>query len=142
MAKARTAADLTILDGPYRGLEWFWDEDGSMPALDVFEGLPLRDQDDFVASIEHWGNTPAGLRPVETRINTEDTSPVIVAVKAGKHRFTAFREEIGPTWIVYAHYLKEGRTRDKTGDRAVEATKRARDRYFKRVKDGTYYERG
>lgn len=48
----------------------------------------------------------------------------LVAIKAGKHRFTAFREE-----------------RDKTGDRVVENTKKARDRYFERVEDGTYYER-
>lgn len=56
-------------------------------------------------------------------------------------RFTAFREESGPTWIVYAHYVKEGQKRDKTGGRAVEMTKKARERYFIRVKDGSYYER-
>ncbi len=112
-----------------------------MPALDVFERLPSRDQDDFIASLENWGNTPPGLRPAISRVNSENTNPVIVAIKAGKQRFTAFREESGPTWIVYAHYAKEGQKRDKTGDRAVDATKKARDRYFERVKDGTYYER-
>jgi hypothetical protein len=75
-------------------------------------------------------------------MNIECTNPVIVAIKAGKQRFTAFREDAGATWIVYAHYLKEGARRDKTGDRAIEITKRARQQYLRRVKDGTYYERG
>ena len=82
-----------------------------------------------------------GLRPPTSRVNIENTNPVIVAIKAGKHRFTAFREESGPTWIVFGHYAKEGEKRDKTGDRVIETTKRARDRYFERVEDGTYYER-
>ena len=142
MGKPRDADDLTILDGRYRAFEWFWDEDGSMPARDVFDRLQVRDQDDFIASVEHWGITPDGLKPLRSRINSENTNPLIVAIKAGKHRFTAFREESGPTWIVYAHYVKEGQQRDKTGDRAVEATRKARDRYFMRVRNGTYYERG
>ena len=142
MRQARTAGDLTIHDGPYRGFEWFWAEDRSMPALDVYELLPIRDSDDFLASLENWGNTPAGLRPPKSRVNSENTNPVIVAIKAGKHRFTAFREKSGPTWIVYAHYTKKGQKRDKIGDRAVENTKKARDQYVERVKDGTYYERG
>ena len=142
MAKARTAVDLTIHDGAYRSFEWFWENDGSMPALDVYESLPMRDQDDFLASAEHWGGVAPGKRPAQSRINTENKDPLIVAIKAGKQRFTAFREESGPTWIVYAHYLKEGEKRDKTGDRAVAATVKARERYFEQVDEGTYYERG
>ena len=142
MATVRTAGDLTIHDGPFRSFEWFWEDDRSMPGLDAFEGLAARDQDDFVTSIAHWGNTPVGITPTTSRINIESTKPAIVAIKAGKQRFTAFREAAGPRWIVHAHYVKEGERRDKTGDRAIESTKGARQRYLQRVKDGTYYERG
>jgi hypothetical protein len=113
-----------------------------MPGLDAFETLTARDRDAFLASVKHWGKTPLGMTPASSRINVESTNPLIVAIKVGKQRFTAFREDSGPTWIVYTHYLKQGITRDKTGDRAVERTKRARQHYIKQVKDGTYYERG
>jgi hypothetical protein len=112
-----------------------------MPGLDAFESLTVRDRRDFLASIEHWGQVKPGVRPVQSRINEERKNPLIIAIKAGKHRFTAFREESGPTWIVYAHYLKEGQKRDKTGDRAVQRTVNAHDFYFKQVQKGTYYER-
>ena len=68
--------------------------------------------------------------------------PLIVAIKAGKHRFTTFREESGPTWIVFGHYTKESAKRDKVGDRVIMRTVDARKRYFERVEKGTYYERG
>lgn len=142
MASIRTADDLAIHDGSHRAFEWLWESDGTMSALDVYELLPTRDQEDFLASVEHWGNVAPGTRPAESRINVENKDPLIVAIKAGKHRFTAFREDSGPTWIVYAHYLKEGAKRDKTGDRAVAATVRARRRYFEQVNEGSYYERG
>jgi hypothetical protein len=141
MATVRTAGDLTIHEGPCRSFEWFWADDGSMPGLDAFEGLTARDRGDFLASVKHWGKTKFGMTPAKSRINVESTDPVIVAIKVGKHRFTAFREESGSTWVVYTHYLKEGSRRDKTGDRAVESTKRARQDYMRQVEDGTYYER-
>lgn len=139
--KVRSSADLSIHEGRYRSFEWFWELDGSMPGLDAYENLRARDQDDFLASVEHWGDVVPGARPAQSRVNGEHKDSLIVAVKAGKHRFTAFREQSGPTWIVYAHYLKEGQKRDKTGDRAVEATLRAQKRYFEQVTEGTYYER-
>jgi len=89
-----------------------------MPALDAYEKLRRDAQDDFIASLVHWGTIRPGQRPAQSRINEEHSNPLIIAVKAGKHRFTAFKEESGPTWIVCEHYLKEGQRRDKTGDRA------------------------
>ena len=141
MGKVRTGDELTIHDGPYRSFEWFWSDDNSMPALDIYESLAPREQNDFLASIIHWGNTPPGQRPLRSRINEESANPLTVAIKAGKHRFTAFREERGSAWIVIGHYLKEGEKRDKTGDRAIARTLEARHLYLKRVRNGTYYER-
>jgi hypothetical protein len=141
MAVLRTADDLTIYIGAYRSFEWFWEDDGTMPGLDAYESLSPRDQDDLLASVMHWGNTPPGQQPLKSRVNVEHTDPLVLAIKAGKHRFTAFREDSGPTWIVHSHYLKEGNDRDKSGDRAIERTKRALTRYFALVRAGKYYER-
>ena len=113
-----------------------------MPGLDAYEELRMRDRDDFLASVIHWSTLAPGVRPLESRVNVEHHDPLIVAIKAGKHRFTAFREESGPTWIVYGHYIKKGQKRDKAGDRVVERTLQARTEYFARVKEGKYYERG
>ncbi len=142
MPTKRTETDLTIHVGEYHSFEWYWSANATMPGLDAYEALPVRDQDDFQASVIHWGAIPPGGRPVQRRINEEYEDPLIVAIKAGKHRFTAFREESGPTWIVFGHYLKEGQKRDKTGDRVVRKTVSARAEYFERVNEGTYYERG
>jgi hypothetical protein len=141
MAKVRTEADLSIHDGLHRSFEWFWAADNTMPALDAYEALSRISQDDFLSSIRHWGNVEPGKRAAQSRVNQENADPLIVAVKAGKHRFTAFREHSGPTWIVCHHYLKEGERRDKSGDRAVKQTMKTRHEYMKRVNAGTYYER-
>ncbi len=134
--------NLTIHEGGFRSFEWFWDDDDSMPGLDAYELLTLRDQNDFLACLEHWGNISPGLKPLLSRVNEEHKNPLIVAIKVGQNRFTAFREESGPTWIVFMHYVKKSQRRDKAGDRAIVRTLNARRRYFKRVDGGTYYERG
>jgi len=112
-----------------------------MPGLDAYDSLPASSQDDFLASVRHWGNVEPGSRPAQSRVNQEHADPLVVAIKAGKHRFTAFREESGPTWIVCKHYLKESQQRDKAGDRVVKQTIKSREFYLSTVKDGTYYER-
>src|SRR5579875_2788217 len=128
----RVAAELSIHDGPHRNFEWCWALNGTMPALDAYEKLPPESQNDFIASVRHWGTIPPGQRPARSRVNEEHSNPVVVALKAGKHRFTAFREDSGPTWIVCRHYLKEGQQRDKIGDRAVARTLICRDDYVAR----------
>jgi hypothetical protein len=140
--KVRTNADLSVHDGEHRSFEWFWAGDEAMPGLDAFESLSRRDQDDLLASVVHWGGVEAGKRPAQSRVNQENENPLIIAIKAGKHRFTAFREESGPTWVLCDHYLKEGEKRDKTGDRAVKRTVEKRAAYFEAVRKGEYYERG
>lgn len=139
--KIRSDADLSIHDGLYRSFEWFWAADDTMPALDAYEALQKTNQDDFLSSVRHWGNVEPGKRPAQSRVNQEHADPLIVAVKAAKHRFTAFREESGPTWIVSHHYVKKAERRDNAGDRSVKQSIKSRDDYIKRVKDGTYYER-
>ncbi len=141
MAMKRSHRDLSIYVGQHRNFEWYWASNGSMPGRDAFEALPSRDQDDFLASIIHWASVPRGGRPLQTRINNENDDPLIIAIKAGKHRFAAFREEDGSTWIVSHHYLKKGQQRDKTGDRAIVKAIKARADYWRRVSEGTYYER-
>jgi hypothetical protein len=141
MKKIRTEADLSIHDGLYRSFEWYWSIDRTMPALDAYEALPQATQDDFISSIRHWGNVEPGKRAAQSRINQENESPLIVAVKAAHHRFAAFREPHGPTWIVCQHYVKRGERRDTSGDRAVKRSIDSRADYCKRVKEGTYYDR-
>jgi len=143
LAKAvRGSDDLSIHDGVHRSFEWYWSPEAIMPGLDAYEQMSKRDQDDFLASVEHWGKVPPGGRPAQSRVNQEYEDPLIVAIKAGKQRFTALREESGPTWIVCDHYLKEGRKRDKTGDRAVARTIGRHTAYIDAIKRGNYYERG
>lgn len=141
MPKRRTYGEIVIHNGEHRSFEWYWPANGTMPALDAFENLLPVEQRDFIASINHWGTIAPGMRSLQSRVNDENDDPKIVAIKAGRNRFMAFREESGATWIVAGHCLKEGKRRDKTGDRAVAAAVKAYGGYVKRVREGTYYER-
>jgi len=78
MPAKRTEANLTIHVGEYRSFEWYWAANATMPGLDAYEALSVRDQDDFLASVIHWGAIPPGGRPLQTRINEEHDDPLIV----------------------------------------------------------------
>lgn len=124
-----------------RSLEWYWKADDTMPCLDIYEALPFVERTAFLAAAIHWCHLRSGERPLESRVAFERSRPVIVAIKAGKHRFAPFKEAQGPTWIVCGHYLKEGRNRDKTGDRIIDQAVRFRANYIEAVIKGIYYER-
>ena len=81
--KVRTETDLSIHEGEHRSFEWFWAENGSMPGLDAYESLSKNSQDDFLASIQHWGNIEPGKRAAKSRVNQEHEDPLIVAIKSG-----------------------------------------------------------
>jgi hypothetical protein len=140
VGKQRTGDNLDLLIGAIRSFEWFWEADGTMPALDAFEDLPIGDQDAVVATFRHWGDLPHGQRISETRVNEEHDDPKILAAKAGKHRFTVFHAG-NDAWIVYGYYAKRKAKLDKVGRGAVERAIKAKDDYEERVKRGVYYER-
>ena len=140
MGKHRTDDDLDLLIGAIRSFEWFWELDGTMPALDAFEDLPATDQLAIIATFRHWGDLPHGRRISETRVNTEHDDPKILAAKAGKHRFTVFHAG-NDTWIEHGYYAKRRAALDKVGRGVVERAIKARDDYEERVKRGVYYGR-
>ena len=55
-AKDSDEAELTIHEGEYQSFEWFWAENHFMPGLDAYQALSQNGQDDFLASVQHWGN--------------------------------------------------------------------------------------
>jgi hypothetical protein len=126
--------------GEHRSFEWFWAASGEMPGLDDFESLDKRDQDAVIATFEYWSSIPVGKRAIETRINEEHHDPLILAGKAGKHRFTVFHA-VGDIWVVHRRYEKRGRKLDKAGRIIVKTTIAARADYYERVGRGEYYGR-
>ena len=111
-----------------------------MPGLDEFEALDDQEKAAVIATLRHWADLPHGKRASESRINEEHTDPKILAVKAGKHRFTMFHVG-GDIWVVHRHYLKGKRKLDNVGKAVIKTTVLAIADYEQRVKDGTYYER-
>jgi hypothetical protein len=136
----RVSDDLAVIDGAVRSVEWFWAADGTMPGLDVFETLDDEDRAAVIAAIQHWTDLPHGKRALESRINEENANPKILAVKAGKHRFTMFHGGAN-TWVIHRHYPKGKTKLDKIGKAVVKSTKLAIADYEQRVKGGGYYER-
>lgn len=140
MAIVRTGAELAVVDGEVRSLEWYWAADGTMPGLDVFETLDDDAKAAIIATFRHWADLPYGKRAADSRINEEHADPKILAAKAGKHRFTMFHAG-SEIWIVHRHYPKGKKKLDKIGKATVKTTVLAIHDYQRRVKDGTYYER-
>jgi hypothetical protein len=140
LSQTRTAADLDFHAGPYRSFEWYWDAGDEMPGLDAYEQLTADEQERVVAAFRHWGSVAPGDHPLKSRVNVENERPTIVAVKAGQHRFLAFRSK-SADWIVAGYYRKKSEKREKTGDREVDRVKRALNSYEARVEEGVYYER-
>ena len=136
----RTSADLAVVVGEVRALEWFWAANGSMPGLDTFESLDSDAREAIVATFRYWADLPHGKRALESRVNAEHESPKILVAKAGKHRFTMFH--VGDeTWIIHRYYPKGKTKLDRVGRIVVNATVHAIADYSRRVKDGEYYER-
>jgi hypothetical protein len=137
----RTSDDLAVVDGDVRSLEWFWTAEGEMPGLDAFEKFDDEAKAGVIATFRHWADLPHGKRASQSRLNEENAAPKILAAKAGKHRFTMFHAG-GDIWIVHRHYLKSKEKLDKVGKAVVRTTVLAIDDYQRRVKGGSYYERG
>jgi hypothetical protein len=137
---SRVSDDLPVVDGAVRSVEWFWAADGTMPGLDAFETLNSEDKAAVIAALRHWADLPYGKRALESRINEENANPKILAVKAGKHRFTMFHGS-DDTWVIHRYYPKGKTKLDKVGTAVVRSTKSAIADYEQRVKDGRYYER-
>jgi hypothetical protein len=140
VATIRTSADLTVVDGEVRSLEWFWAADGTMPGLDVFETLEPEAQAAVIATFRHWADLAHGKRATESRINEEHPDPKILAAKAGKHRFTMFHAG-GEIWVIHRYYPKGKKKLDRVGKAIIQTTVLAITDYEQRVKDGKYYER-
>lgn len=138
--RKRTRADLDIYVGSVRSLEWFWSATGEMPGLDAFEGLSKDEKAAVMATFEHWGDLEIGKRISETRINAENAAPKVLAVKAGKHRFSMFHAGDN-IWIVCRYYEKQKQKLDRLGKVAIRLTIVDLKDYGERVSVGEYYER-
>lgn len=138
--KRRSAEDLDLYEGAYKAFEWYWDAHDSMPGLDAYELLDPVARAGVLATFEHWGCLVPGERPLESRVNKEHADPLILAAKAGDHRFPAFHAG-RDVWIVTGYYRKGGRKLDKVGKREIRRAIAARADYELKVEQGIYYER-
>lgn len=138
--KKRSAQDLDLYVGSHRSFEWYWDANGQMSGLDAYESLNPTARAGVLAAFEHWGTTPHGERPLQSRVNEEHAKPLILAAKAGDHRFLAFHAG-DDVWVVTGYYKKQGSKLDKIGKREVQRAIAALADYELRVMQGKYYER-
>jgi len=108
--------------------------------LDNFEALEAEDQAALIATFRHWADLQHGKRADESRINEEHDEPKILAVKAGKHRFTKFHAG-NDVWIIHRYYPKGKKQLDKVGRAVIKTTILAISDYEARTKNGKYNER-
>ena len=111
-----------------------------MPGLDAFEALGYKDKAMVIATLEHWSELNLGKHVSETRINEQHGKPIILAAKAGKHRFSMFHAG-NNLWIVCRYYEKQKQKLDRKGKTAIKLTIEDRKDYIERVSAGEYYGR-
>lgn len=136
----RTSDDLDIYVGTTRSFEWYWNAGDEMLGRDAFEELDEDDQDAILATVKYWGDLERGKHIAKSRVNEEHDDPKILAIKAGKHRFTVFHAG-ADVWIVCDYYPKQKQKLDKIGKASVRRTIAAMDDYVRRTQRGEYYER-
>jgi hypothetical protein len=136
----RTRADLEVYIGEHRSFEWYWDASDEMPGLDVYEKLDDESKAALLAALRHWGELSPGERPLKSRVEEEHADPLILAAKAGPHRFPAFHAA-NEVWIIAGYYKKKGQKLGKRGKGPINRAIRARTDSLNRIDEGTYYER-
>ena len=128
-----------IHTGSYFTAEWYYATDGSIPALEYYEALVEIDQDRFDHAIQYLCETRPGSLLPTTMYRIEDREQKIYALKARAERFFNFTTA-GAKIIITNAYTKHSQQMTKSDLESLNIAVRRRQDYFRRSKEGTYYE--
>ena len=131
--------DLLILTGRYFTAEWYRSADGRRPARDYYDGMAEIDQYRFDYMIRYLCETRPGTLLPKTMYRIEDREERIYALKPRAERFFNFTTA-GAKIIVTNAYHKHSQKMTKIDMESVRIAVRCRQDYFRRLREGTYYE--
>jgi len=131
-------SDYVIYKGPVYTVEWYYTQDGKMPAYEYFKDMEEKYQDRFLYMVKYLADSSKGTRLPATMYNLEDRAEKVYAFKPGAERLFNFMYRGGKVIITNAYRKHSQRMDKKDKEKLKVAAKYKRD-YLKRVKEGTYY---
>ena len=131
--------DVLVHAGRYFTAEWYRSSDGRKSAHDYYAAMADIDQDRFDDMIRYLCETKPGALLPKTMCRIEDHENKIYALKPRAERFFNFTTA-GAKVIVTNAYHKHSQQMTKADMENVKLAVRCRQDYFRRLKEGTYYE--
>lgn len=132
--------DILYYEGKSFTVEWYYTEDGKLPALDYYSQLMESEQGRLDYMVKYLADNPIGTRLPETMYRVEDRENKIYAFKPGAQRFFNFMT-IGKKIILTNAYQKHSQKMTKQDLEKLGMAVRYRMDYQRRLKEGTYYEK-
>lgn len=131
--------DILLYRGKSFDVEWYYNQDGTLPALEYYRRMPEVDQLKLRWIVKHMADSPHGTQLPLTMYRIEDKPNKVFVFKPRAERFFNFTttEE---TIIITNAYQKHSQQMTKQDKEELRTAIRYREDYFRRVKEGTYYE--
>jgi len=131
--------DYVIYKGPTYIVEWYYMQDGKMPAYEYFQDMEEKDQDRFLYMVKYFADSSKGTKLPATMYRIEDSTEKIYAFKPRTERLFNFMYKGGKVIITNA-YRKHSQKMDKQDREKLKVAIKYKKDYLKRVKEGIYYE--
>jgi len=132
--------EFILHDGLTFRVEWYYTDDGEMPARGCYLELPEGDQMRLLYLVKFMADRPFGSnRLPATMYRLEDAENKIYAFKPHAHRFFNFTTE-GRAIILTNAYRKHSKKMTKQDLEKLAISATSRQDYLRRVREGTYYE--
>ena len=127
-----------IYKGPTFTVEWYYTEDGRMPAYEYYSKMGEKIQDRFLYTTKYLADSLRGAHLPVTMYSIEDYKHKIYAFKPGSERFFNFMYK-GNKVIITNAYRKHSQQMTKQNRERLKAAAKYKQDYLRRVKEGIYY---
>lgn len=131
--------DILFHDGSFFSVEWYYTDEGRLPALEYYRRMPEVDQHKLKLLVKYIADNPHGTQLPVTLYRIEDRHNKIFAFKPRGERFFNFMTE-GSAIIITNAYQKHSQKMTKQDLEELRIAVRYRQDYLRRAREGTYYE--
>ena len=131
--------DILFHEGRYFTVEWFYLENGKLPAFEYYRRLSEVDQHKLKLVVKYIADNPYGTKLPLTMYRIEDHHNKIFAFKPRAERYFNFMMKRSVIIITNA-YHKHSNKMTKQDLEELQTSIRYKLDYVRRVKEGAYYE--
>ena len=132
--------DILYHEGTTFTAEWYYSENGALPALEYYRQLKESDQLRLDYIVKYMANNPIGTHLPETMYKIEDREHKIYAFKPGAQRFFNFMS-MGRKIILTNAYQKHSNKMARQDLEKLKIAVHYGMDYQRRLREGTYYEK-